>query len=124
MCPRMADRDPVGALVRAHISAFNDWDLARLLTSLDDQAVWTTGSDRLVGRDQLQPFFAAAFAELTPQLEIVNLIEGERDAACELRETYRVDGVEHTASIAAFLSFQDGRIGRAKIYQEGSVDPA
>jgi hypothetical protein len=106
----MADRDPVGALVWAHIGAVNDGDLARVMAGLDDEAVWTTGTDRLVGREHLQPFFAEAFAELTPQLEIVNLIEGERDAACELSETYRFDGVEHTASIAAFYSFQDGRI--------------
>jgi uncharacterized protein len=119
----MVDRHPVGALVRAHVSAFNDRDLARLLAGLHDEVVWTTGSDRLVGREHPQPFFAEAFADLTPQLEILNPIEGDRDAACELRETYRVDGIEHTASIAAFYSFQDGRIRRAKIYHEGSADP-
>jgi hypothetical protein len=119
----MPDCGPVGALVRAHIRAFNDRDLAKLIAGLDDGAVWTTGSDRLVGREHLQPFFAGAFAELTPHLEVLNLIEGERDAACELRETYRVDGIEHSASIAAFLSFRDERISRAKIYQEGSADP-
>jgi uncharacterized protein len=119
----MVDRGSVGALVLAHISAFNDRDLVRLLDGLDDAAVWTTGSDRLVGREQLQPFFAEAFAELNPRLEILSLIEGERNAACELRETYRVDGVKHTASIAAFYSFQDGRITRAKVYHEGSADP-
>lgn len=119
----MVDHGPVGALVLAHISAFNNRDLARLLDGLDDEAVWMTGSDRVVGREHLQAFFAEAFAELTPRLEILNLIEGERNAACELRETYRVDGVEHTASIAAFYSIQDGRITRAKVYQEGSADP-
>jgi hypothetical protein len=93
------------------------------MAGLDDEAVWTTGTDRLFGREHLQPFFAEAFAELTPQLEIVNLIEGKRDAACELCETYRFDGVEHTTSIAAFYSFQNGRISRAKIYREGSADP-
>jgi len=121
--PRVAgDPQPV-ELVRAHVSAFNERDLAGLLDGLSLDVVWHTGADTIVGRAEVGALMAAAFEELTPSLEIRSVIAGDAAAALEMVEHYRHEGVDEVAAIAAFFAFDGPLIKRVKVYREGSADP-
>lgn len=117
-------RDPRPAeLVRAHVSAFNDRDLAGLLEGLSVEVVWQTGADIIVGRPQVGALMAAAFEGLTPSLEIRSMVVGDVAAAVEMIERYRYEGVDQVAAIAAFFAFDGPLIKRVKVYREGSAEP-
>ena len=115
--------EPASA-VRRHIDAFNAQDLEALIACFSTDATWVTGADTFRGSAAVRELFAAAFAELSPQLDLRNLVAQGDVVACELREDYSVGGVEHSDHIAGFYRVEAGLIVAAKIYREGSADVA
>jgi uncharacterized protein len=114
--------DDPAEVVRRHLDAFNAADLDGLMRGFSDDATWVTGTETVRGTAALKTFFAAAFADLSPQLRVESILaEGDR-VACELREDYVADGVGRTDHIAGFYRVSDGRITAAKIYREGSAE--
>jgi len=116
------DPQPV-ELVCAHLSAFNERDLVRLLDGLSLDVVWQTGADTIVGRAEVGVLMTAAFEGLTPSLEIRSVVADDAAAAVEMVEHYRYEGVDKVAVIAAFFAFDGPLITRVKVYREGSADP-
>ncbi len=112
------------SVVRRHIDAFNARDLQTLIACFSTDATWVTGADTFQGSAALRELFAAAFAELSPELHVRSLVVQDDVVACELREDYSVGGVEHTDHIAGFYRVDAGLIVAAKIYREGSADVA
>jgi hypothetical protein len=113
--------DPAEAVAR-HIDAFNARDLDGLMAGLSENAIWVTGKDSLRGVADLEQLFANAFTELAPQLHVESFLVQGDSVACQLREDYRVDGVQRTDHIAAFYRVEAGLITAVKIYREGSAD--
>ncbi|MGI8760454.1 MAG: nuclear transport factor 2 family protein [Jatrophihabitantaceae bacterium] len=112
------------AVLAEHVAAFNAYDLPRLMAGFAADASWVTGRDALRGTGNLSELFDAAFAGLSPQLEIVSvLVNGDRVAA-ELLEHIELDGQPREFAIAGFYRIAAGRIVAAKIYREGSADVA
>jgi hypothetical protein len=72
----------------------------------------------------ISPCFAAAISGLLPTLQVLAVVAEADTAAAELLELYQFQQVARTALIAGFYTVEDGRISRAKIYREGSADPA
>ncbi len=114
------EQTQAGELVRAHVRAFNQRDLAGLLRTLTDDAVWTTGRTTVRGRAGLAAFFEGALTGLDAALTVRTLVTDGRIAAAELVETF---GGARAVPIAGFYELADGRIARARIYREGSADP-
>ncbi len=119
-----ADDNGPASVVRRHIGAFNAQDLEALIVCFSTDARWVTGADTFQGSTALRELFAAAFAGLSPQLHLRNLVAQDDVVACELREDYSVGGVEHADHIAGFYRVDAGLIVAAKIYREGSADVA
>jgi uncharacterized protein len=113
--------DPA-AVVRRHLDAFNARDLDALMAGFTADAAWVTGRDCFRGVGAIERLFAAAFAELAPRLHLESLLVQDDRVACELREDYRVDGVERSDHIAGFYRVEAGLIAAVKIYREGSAD--
>lgn len=107
-----------------HIEAFNARDVDRLMAGFTDDAEWVTGRDVVRGRAALTGFFAGAMSELLPTLELLDIVAAGDRAAAELHETWHHDGETRRAHIAGFYRLQGNRIRRAKIFREGSADPA
>ncbi|MEV8566982.1 nuclear transport factor 2 family protein [Streptomyces sp. NPDC051322] len=112
----------IETLIRTHVEAFNTHDLETLMAGFTDDAVWVTGTTTTQGRAELTELFARALEGLLPTLTIQNLIVGDDRAACQMVETFTVDGAERTDHIAGFYAVANGRIASAKIYREGSAD--
>jgi hypothetical protein len=111
-------------VVHEHVAAFNARDVERPMAGFTDDAVWVTGQDVVTGRHDLAVFFAAAISGLLPTLQVLAVVAEADTAAAELLELYQFQQVARTALIAGFYTVEDGRISRAKIYREGSADPA
>ena len=110
------------AAVRAHVDAFNQGDLERLLAGFAEDAQWVTGRSAVRGRDGLRGFFGAAIDGLRPHLAVAGLIAEDGRAACELTETLVFKQEPRSYSIAAFFQLRDGLITSAKVYREGSAE--
>jgi hypothetical protein len=108
--------------VQRHIDAFNAQEIDALMACFSDDATWVTGTYRLEGAAALRELFVAAFAELRPQLQLLNLLAQGEHVACELRESYVAGGIDRTDHIAGFYRVARGLIAAAKIYREGSAD--
>jgi len=117
----MTTRDPLTVL-HAHMTAFNDRDVAGLLDGFTEDAEWMTGKYTCRGHAELGELFEGAFAAIAPRLEVRRVIPGDGVVAAELVEHMIVDGHRMSAAIAGFYLVRDGRIARAKIYREGSAD--
>jgi uncharacterized protein len=113
--------DPAEVVAR-HVDAFNARDLDALMACFTSDATWITGRDHFQGTEALQDLFAAAFRELSPQLNLRTQLAQDELVACELREDYSVNGVKRTDHIAAFYRVEAGLISAAKIYREGSAE--
>jgi hypothetical protein len=110
-------------VVREHIDAFNDHSTSRLLAWFAPEAVWQTGTDRLVGIDALAELFDDGLWAMEPALEIRSCVASfEGRVALELTETLTIEGRRTAFAIAGFFTVEDGRITEAKIYREGSAE--
>lgn len=109
------------ALVRHHVDSFNAGDAEALLTDFTADASWVTG-DYSVPGEELREFFQTAMASLTPQLDLVRVVDGGSVVVAEMTEAWTHDGETKQAALVAVFDLVEGRISRAKIYREGSAD--
>jgi len=109
-------------ILNRHIHAFNARDIDALMALFAPTAEWITGQSRIVGKHELREFFAGAFAELLPTLEVRTVLEAPDRVACEIAERLTHDGATRVFNIAGFYTISDGRIVAAKIYREGSAE--
>lgn len=110
--------DPLAA-VRRHLQAFNARDLDALLDGFDDDAVFATSEQLVVGKHALRRLFGDSFV-LPPRarLELKHAVADDKAVACELVEEIETEGVFHTLEIAAFYQVSGGLITRVRIYRE------
>ena len=109
-------------LFHAHVEAFNDGDLERLLAGFAEDAEWSTGGYTVRGIGALAVFFGSALDGLRPELLVRSVVGSGDLVAAELTELFRYDHVDRVSPIAAFYRFHDGAIVRATIYREGSAE--
>lgn len=112
------------AAVRAHVEAFNDGDLEKLLAGFTEDALWITGQTVVRGQAELSSLFSGAIDGLRPHLAVENLIAEDSRAACQMTETLLVEHEQRSYPIAAFFRLRDGLIASAKVYREGSAEVA
>ena len=111
------------SVVRRHIDAFNARDLEALVACFSTDATWITGTDAFQGSAAYPELFGVAFAELSPQLHLRNLVAQDDVVACELRE-HSVGGVEHTDHVGLLRHLVPVADHRREIYREGLADVA
>ncbi|HVB52383.1 MAG TPA: nuclear transport factor 2 family protein [Acidimicrobiales bacterium] len=110
------------ATVRQHVEAFNEGDLEGLLALFTKSATFVTGETTASSRDELSELFGPAMKDLSPHLEVLEMV-GERDVvACQLRETLTFQGERLTFEIVAFFVVSNGLIAQGKVYREGSSE--
>ena len=112
----MVDRDP-GAVVRAHLGAFSAGDLDRTLATLAPTAHFVSGTT-VVNPSEFPEFFGWAMREISPTMQLDNvLVDGDR-VACQFVESVTVGGERRHLNRAAFYRVHDGLITAAKVYDE------
>ncbi|HSK97981.1 MAG TPA: nuclear transport factor 2 family protein [Euzebyales bacterium] len=105
--------------VEEHIRAFNAADLDAVMAGFDDEAVFSTADQLVVGARAIGRLFADSFAApATARLELQRVVVDGDTAGCELVEYITADGVEHTLDVAAFYTVRDGCIARVRIYRD------
>lgn len=112
----MGDGDP-GRVVRAHLDAFSAGDLARMLATLAPSARFVTGRTA-VEPAEFAEFFGWAIREISPRMQIENLLVDGDQVACQFIESITVDGKQQHLSRAAFYRVEDGRIASVHVYDE------
>ena len=112
----MVQRDP-GAVVRAHLDAFSAWDLQGMLATLAPTAHFVSGAT-LVAPAEFPEFFGWAIREISPAMQIDNLLVDCDQVACEFIESITLDGKRKHLRRAAFYRVRDGLITSAKVYDE------
>lgn len=110
--------------VAEHLAAFNAHDTQRLLAGLAEDALWTTGRDRIRGREALAGIFDDWLWAMNPSLEPRAVIADGELAAAELTERLTVEGEPQQFPIAVFFRFADGLIKQATVYREGNAELA
>lgn len=110
-----------GALevVERHLAAFNAADLDAVMADFDDEAVFATAEQLVVGARSIRALFGDSFAApVEARLALQRAVEQGGTVACELRETLSTDGVVHELDVAAFYSVRRGRLARVRIYRD------
>jgi ketosteroid isomerase-like protein len=110
------------AAVLQHLAAFNDHDQDRLLRGLDENVVWSTGTDRFEGRHAMRDVFDPWLWSKAPHLDLVRLVVEGDAAAAECIERMVVDGEAVEFPIAVFFTVQAGLLVRVEVFREGSAD--
>ena len=108
--------------VRAHLRAFNEGDLAALISGFAPGALWRTGGSVARGSAELTELFAGAITALRPTLTVRTLVADGDRVACELTERMTTASGERTDPIAGFYELSGGLITAARIYRAGSAE--
>lgn len=107
------------AVVEAHIAAFNGTDLDAVMAGFDDEAVFATADQLVVGARAIRALFADSFAApVRAELVLERAVVGGDTAACELAEHLTVQGTTHTIDVAAFFTVRGDRLARVRIYRD------
>lgn len=106
-----------GLIVRAHLEAFSAGDLDRMLATLAPAARFVTGMTAVDPAD-FPDFFGWAIREISPTVQIENLLVDGDQVACQFIESITVDGSQQHLPRAAFYTVEDGLITSAKVYDE------
>src|SRR6478672_8179626 len=112
----MVDGDPA-AVVRAHLDAFSAGDLDRMLATLAPTAHFVSGTT-VVDPSEFSEFFGWAMREISPTVQIDNLLVAGDQVACQFIESVTLDGERRQLNRAAFYRVRDGLITAAKVYDE------
>lgn len=106
--------------VEAHVEAFNDRDLERIVALFAQDAVFATAEQLVVGRRGLRALFADAFAQpLTAALSLRRAVVDGEHAACELAERLELPGAAPVElDVAGFYTVRDGALTRVRIYRD------
>lgn len=109
---------PLGAVER-HIAAFNDADIDAVMTGFDDEAVFATADQLVVGARAIRRLFADSFGmPVTARLELQRAVVSGDTVACELSERIEGEGLAHEIDVAAFYTVRQGRLARVRIYRD------
>jgi hypothetical protein len=115
----VTDREGPLPAVEAHLAAFNAADLDAVMAGFDDDAVFSTIDQTIVGSRAIRSLFAESFAApIAAELVLERVVVGGDTAACELAEHLTVEGTTHTIDVAAFYTVRRGRIARVRIYRD------
>ena len=112
----MVHSDP-GFVVRTHLDAFSAGDLDRMLATLAPSARFVTGKTAVDPVD-FPEFFGWAIREISPSMQIENLLVDGDQVACQFVESISVDGDQQHLTRAAFYRVEHGLITSAKVYDE------
>lgn len=105
--------------VHAHLAAFNAADVAAVLETFAEDAVFATGDQVVVGTRALRVLFSDAFAvPVDARLDLVSAVVEGAVAACELTERLTVAGARHELPISAFYTVHRGRLTRVRVYRD------
>lgn len=112
--------EPVLDAVKAHLAAFNDRDLERVLALFAEDAVFATAEQLVVGRRGLRVLFADAFAQpLRVTLTLRRAVVAGDHAACELLERLDLPGAAPVElDVAGFYTAHDGYFARVRVYRD------
>lgn len=106
-------------VVRGHLDAFNARDLDRVLAGFDDDAVFASGDQMVVGARAIRVLFADAFAApVNAELELRDAVTQGQVVACEMTERLAFAGGQHEVDVAAFYTVRRGRLARVRIYRD------
>ena len=108
-------------VVEAHLAAYNDRDVERLVEGFAEDAVFATSEHLVVGRRGVRGFFTDAFdGPGRGALELRRAVVQGDSAACELLQHLSLGDDTADLDIAAFYTVREGLLARVRVYRDGN----
>ncbi len=103
--------------MRAHLEAFADGDIDRMLATLAPDAFFKSGATVIAPSD-FADFFGWAIRELSPTMQIDNILVDCDQVACQIVESVNLEGERRHLNRAAFYRVAGQLIISAIVYDE------